>query len=148
MKITQLITALTLCYLLPAAYASSNIPTCEQVATQVAQQQRVPAPELLSILRSLNHDQRLPNQFVTKKQAYAAGWQPGSSLWSVLPGKSIGGDRFGNRERQLPAGQYFEADLDYQGKKRNAKRLVFQPNGKRFITVDHYQNFAEIPACQ
>ncbi|QLI82807.1 ribonuclease [Chitinibacter fontanus] len=148
MKIKHLITMLTLLGVPLLAYASANTPSCEQVAMQVAQQQQVSAPELLSILHSLNHYQRLPEKFVTKKQAYAAGWQPGSSLWSVLPGKSIGGDHFGNRERRLPAGQYYEADLDYQGKKRNAKRLVFQPSGKRFITVDHYQNFSEIPACQ
>ena len=44
---------------------------------------------------------RLPSNFVTKKEAEAAGWQ-GGPLDKVLPGKCIGGDYFGNYEGQLP----------------------------------------------
>lgn len=122
--------------------------TCEQLAQTIAQQNPVPAAELAMILNSLNKTQRLPDQFVTKKQAKNAGWQPGESLWLSMPGKSIGGDRFGNREEKLPEGRYFEADLDYQGKKRNAKRLVYQTPGARYITTDHYKTFIEVPQCR
>ncbi|XLM21567.1 ribonuclease, partial [Chromobacterium piscinae] len=71
---------------------------------------------------SLDRDGRLPDKFVTKRQAQDAGWKPGRSLWSVagLQGKSIGGDRFGNYEKRLPAGQWQEADLNYKGGKRGA----------------------------
>lgn len=31
-----------------------------------------------------------------------------------------------------PAGRWQEADLDYRGGKRNAKRLVFAGSGRRF----------------
>ena len=44
-----------------------------------------------------------------------------------LHGKRMGGDRFGNRERQLPDGQWREADLGYYGGRRSAQRLVFHP---------------------
>jgi hypothetical protein len=129
--------------------SASFAASCQQVAQTIAQQKSVPAAELSDILYSLNRTQRLPEKFVTKKQAKNAGWQPGDSLWQTQPGKSIGGDRFNNREQRLPHGNYFEADLDYQGKKRNAKRFIYtQNNAARYITTDHYATFTEVPACQ
>lgn len=128
--------------------SSSLAATCQQVAHTISQQKPIPAQELATILDSLNQNQRLPDYFVTKKQAKNAGWQPGDSLWTALPGKSMGGDRFGNREERLPEGRYFEADLGYQGKKRNAKRFVYQISGTRYITTDHYATFLEVPPCQ
>jgi hypothetical protein len=66
---------------------------------------RLDTAELGSVLQALEQTGRLPDQFIPKRQAQA-GWQPGRSLWSVpaLQGKSIGGDRFGNYEKQLPKG--------------------------------------------
>ena len=128
--------------------SASFAASCQQVASTIAQQKSLPAAELTDILDALNRNQHLPEKFVTKKQAKNAGWQPGNSLWQTQPGKSIGGDRFGNREQRLPRGNYFEADLDYQGKKRNAKRFVYQSSGARYITTDHYATFTEVPACQ
>lgn len=108
--------------------------------------------ELTAILNALNttRNARLPDNFITKRAANVDGWQRGHDLWEapLLKGKSIGGDRFGNRERQLPGGKWREADLDYKGGHRGAKRLVFSYQGQRFITVDHYQTYTEIPACQ
>ena len=43
----------------------------------------------------------LPPNFITKKEAQAAGWS-GGALDRVLPGMCIGGDRFGNYEGLLP----------------------------------------------
>ena len=40
---------------------------------------------------------KLPENFITKKEAKALGWE-GGSLEPYAPGKSIGGDRFGNYE--------------------------------------------------
>jgi ribonuclease T1 len=124
--------------------------SCQSVAENINRQLHpsTNTGELSEILASLNQQNRLPTKFVTKREAQAAGWRPGSSLWQSMPGKSIGGDRFGNRENRLPRGQYQEADLDYQGGKRGAKRIVFSKNGPRFITVDHYQTFTEVPSCQ
>ncbi|WP_373975690.1 ribonuclease [Chitinibacter sp. SCUT-21] len=145
MKIQRIILSLLANCIAANLYAA--MPSCNEIAQRIAHEKHIPAAELSSILASLNQFKRLPDQFVTKRVAQAAGWRPGESLWDSLPGKSIGGDRFGNREQRLPKGHYFEADLDYQGKKRNAKRIVFQNPGKRYITIDHYNTFTEIPAC-
>ena len=89
----------------------------------------------------------LPKNFITKRQARALGWQ-GGPLEPYAPGKSIGGDRFGNYERRLPAlsvGFYKECDIDTKGKPRGAKRLVFTSKGKRiYYTEDHYKTFKEV----
>ena len=102
----------------------------------------------LEAVEALESDRRLPPRFVTKDQAERLGWRPGSDLWKVAPGKSIGGDRFGNREGQLPAAsgrRFFEADLDYGGGARGAKRLVWSSDGRQWVTVDHYRSFREVP---
>jgi len=132
------------------AYATS----CEQVAAAVNKRltARIDQRELTDVLRTLNRtdNRRLPPKFVTKREARERGWKPGRDLWSVpgLRGASIGGDHFRNREDRLPAGKWREADLDYQGGRRGGKRLVFSGDGRRFITVDHYRTFMEIPLCQ
>ncbi|WP_312901709.1 ribonuclease domain-containing protein, partial [Chryseobacterium taichungense] len=58
------------------------------------------------------------------------------------PGKAIGGDRFGNREKSLPEGMsYFEADVNYHCGNRNGDRIVFTENGDVYLTKDHYKSF-------
>ena len=89
----------------------------------------------------------LPSTFITKKEAKALGWEGGDSLGKLAPGKSIGGDRFGNYEGQLPdekGRKYTECDIDYKGKKRNAKRIVFSNDGLIFYTDDHYKTFEQL----
>lgn len=108
---------------------------------------KVDAAELAEVLASLNRKGQLPAKFISKREARAAGWTPGSNLWQALPGRSIGGDRFGNYEKNLPPGRYSEADLDYQGGKRGTKRIVFS-DSRRFVTVDHYRTFREAPPCR
>ena len=86
----------------------------------------------------------LPKNYITKAQARALGWS-GGPLEPFAPGKSIGGDRFGNYERRLPAGRYKECDIDTRGRPRGAKRLVFTVGGERiYYTADHYTTFEEI----
>ena len=85
----------------------------------------------------------LPRNFITKSQARALGWR-GGPLESYAPGKSIGGDRFGNYERRLPPGSYRECDIDTRGKPRGAKRLVFTPRRRVYYTDDHYKTFKEV----
>ncbi len=130
---------------------SVSAATCNSVAAGVNArlQPHVDTLELAEILTTLNATQRLPNKFVTKREAINSGWRRGQDLWDApaLRGKSIGGDRFSNFERQLPAGQWREADLDYKGGHRGAKRLVFSVQGRRFVTVDHYQTYTEVPTC-
>jgi hypothetical protein len=97
-------------------------------------------------LDSLERTGRLPDRYLTREAAIRLGWKPGHDLWAVAPGRSIGGDAFANRERQLPAGlRYREADLDYRGGPRGAKRLIIGSDGRRWVTVDHYQSFHLVP---
>ena len=130
--------------------------TCESAVQELngMLQPKIDEAELVDILRSLNRtgNRHLPSKFVTKREAKEAGWRPGQNLWASreLRGKSLGGDRFGNYERKLPNGRrkWREADLDYRGGHRGPKRLIFSTDGRRVITVDHYQTFKEVPACR
>ena len=85
----------------------------------------------------------LPDYYVTKSEAKKNGWVPSKgNLCEVLPGKAIGGDKFSNREKQLPKdGQYYEADVNYNCGNRNADRIVFTKEGDVYLTKDHYRSF-------
>ncbi|MBQ9264532.1 MAG: peptidoglycan-binding protein [Clostridia bacterium] len=91
---------------------------------------------------------QLPPNYITKQEAQSLGWVASyGNLWEVAPGKSIGGDRFGNYEGQLPVKygrRYFECDIDFDGSFRNAKRIIFSNDGLIFYTEDHYNTFEEI----
>lgn len=135
---------------IPSAHAAS----CREAVHALNQhlQPKIDETELASMLDALNesHNAQLPEKFVTKRQAQQTGWRPGRDLWNVpaLRFKSIGGDHFGNREGSLPRGNWREADLDYRGGHRGAKRLLFSRDGLRRVTVDHYQTFIEVPLCR
>ena len=87
---------------------------------------------------------RLPDNFITKKEAEKLGW-PGGSLVPYAPGMCIGGNRFGNYEKLLPEAKgrtYTECDIDTLGaSKRGAKRIVFSNDGLIYYTDDHYESF-------
>jgi len=87
----------------------------------------------------------LPSNFITKEEAKKRGWIASeNNLGKVCPGCSIGGDSFGNREGLLPkksGRKYYECDIDFSGKKRNAKRIVFSNDGLIYYTDDHYKSF-------
>lgn len=135
---------------MPAVQAAS----CRETAHALNQRlwPKIDETELANMLDMLNESRnaQLPGKFVTKRQAQQSGWRPGKDLWSIpaLQFKSIGGDYFGNREGRLPHGNWREADLDYQGGHRGAKRLLFSREGLRRVTVDHYQTFVEVPPCR
>ena len=86
----------------------------------------------------------LPENFITKKQAQALGWE-GGSLEPYAPGKCIGGSHFGNYEGVLPEKDgrtYTECDIDTLGaSKRGTKRIVFSNDGLIYYTEDHYETF-------
>ena len=90
----------------------------------------------------------LPDNFITKKEAQALGWDSRYNYVSdVAPGKSIGGDYFGNYEGQLPkekGRRYYEADCYYTKGKRNAYRVIFSNDGLVFYTDDHYTTFTQL----
>ncbi len=63
----------------------------------------------------------------------------------IAPGKSLGGDRFGNYEKKLPKGSYRECDVNYKGGARGAERLVYSnKDAVVYYTADHYKSFVRI----
>ena len=91
---------------------------------------------------------RLPGNYITKAQAAELGFDNRqTTLDEVAPGRSIGGDRFGNYEGLLPAAPgrtWRECDIDYRGGTRGAKRIVFSNDGLIYYTADHYKTFERL----
>ena len=87
----------------------------------------------------------LPQNYLTKQEAKALGWAASQgNLWEVAEGKSIGGDRFGNREGLLPEADgrtWYECDVNYMGGFRGAERLLYSRDGLIYYTDDHYASF-------
>ncbi len=100
------------------------------------------APEVAAYIHAYGH---LPDNYITKKEAEELGWN-GGSLEPYAPGKSIGGDRFGNYEGLLPGKKgrkYYECDIDTPGKStRGAKRIIYSDDGLIYYTDDHYASFS------
>ncbi|CAI0815754.1 ribonuclease domain-containing protein [Serratia ficaria] len=120
-------------------------------ATQGQQQQQQGIDRLTQqqrVVSYLQQHQRLPDYYLTKKQAREQGWDPrDGNLCSVLPGRAIGGDRFSNREGRLPGARnrvWREADINYQCGRRGADRLLYSSDGLIFVTRDHYKNFIRV----
>lgn len=98
--------------------------------------------EVAAYLHEFDH---LPNNYITKTEAKDLGWvSKEGNLYKVAPGKSIGGDYFGNHEGILPkekGRQYYECDIDTDGTYRGSKRIVYSNDGLIYYTEDHYTTF-------
>ncbi|CFR10334.1 putative ribonuclease [Yersinia frederiksenii] len=98
-----------------------------------------------SVVEYLQKHHRLPDFYITKQQARQKGWDPKEgNLCQVLPGRAIGGDRFSNRERQLPEAKgrnWREADVNYRCGHRGSDRLLYSNDGLIYLTQDHYKHF-------
>ena len=90
----------------------------------------------------------LPDNYITKAEAEKLGWVSSKGdLWKVAYGKSVGGSRFGNYEGSLPkkkGRKYYECDIDFDGKYRNAKRIIYSDDGLIYYTGDHYKTFEQL----
>lgn len=89
---------------------------------------------------------KLPSNYITKKEAQALGWH-GGPLKNYAPGKSIGGDVFGNRQHVLPDSKdkYIECDINANGTSRGAERIVYNTGDfSVYYTDDHYNSFEEV----
>lgn len=88
---------------------------------------------------------KLPKNFITKRKAFDLGWEANKgNLWDVSDKMSIGGDKFGNREKRLPIKEgrtYYECDINYEGGYRGPERLVYSDDGFIYYTEDHYDSF-------
>ena len=90
----------------------------------------------------------LPQNFITKNKAQNLGWNNrAGNLDEVAPGCSIGGDRFGNYEGQLPdkkGRKWTECDINFTGGYRQGERIVFSNDGLIYYTGDHYNTFTQL----
>ena len=130
----------------PAAPPEADAPPEEEEAPFVTEGESYSDKDhVAAYLRAFG---KLPPNYITKREAQALGWDNRlGNLWQVAPGKSIGGDRFGNYEGQLPTAsgrKYFECDIDFDGGYRNSKRIIFSSDGLIFYTEDHYTTFEVI----
>lgn len=113
---------------------TSSVPVIEESGSYYS---------LEDVVRYLDEYGHLPDNYITKSEARALGWE-GGSVEEYMEGAAIGGDRFGNREGLLPDGSYKEADIDTDGaSSRGAKRLIFSDDGEYYYTPDHYESFTE-----
>ena len=128
------------------------------VAPDAPQEEEIPAPEdpdwqldehgsytnKVDVALYIHTYGHLPDNFITKKEAEALGWN-GGSLEKYAPGKCIGGTYFGNYEGLLPEKKgrtYYECDIDTLGQKsRGAKRIIYSNDGLIYYTDDHYESF-------
>ena len=154
-----LLSALLVCVLALAAAAYSRLAGTDGADTAQTpaatadsgagrQEETGPITEPQAIADYLFAHGELPDNFITKDEAKALGWDSSRNYVSdVAPGKSIGGDRFQNYERYLPKVKgriYYEADCCYTGGKRNDKRIVYSSDGHVWYTDDHYATFTEL----
>ena len=89
----------------------------------------------------------LPENYITKDEAYDLGWKSEGTLDEVAPGMSIGGDYYGNYEGVLPdepGREYHACDIDYESGNRNGKRIVYSNDGNIYYTEDHYNSFGHL----
>ena len=116
--------------------------------TKVETEFELPVTDPQQIVNYLGIYGELPENFITKNEAKDLGWDSRYNyVGEVAPGKSIGGDRFGNYEGQLPSKKgrkWYECDANYRGKKRGAERVLFSSDGLYYYTNDHYQTFTQM----
>ena len=109
---------------------------------------KLPVTDPQQIVNYLGKYGRLPENFITKKEAQALGWDSWYNyVGEVAPGKSLGGDYFGNYDGKLPSKKgrtWRECDANYRGKKRGAERVIFSSDGLYYYTRDHYNTFTQM----
>ena len=147
----SLILALAGCSLLPAepetqAAVTGTAEKAPAAPEALETPQAGPIIEPQAIADYLFEHGELPDNFITKQEAQALGWDTRKNYVSdVAPGKSIGGDYFGNYEGRLPKGtKYHEADCNYTGGPRGDDRIIYSADGHVYFTGDHYNTFTEL----
>lgn len=126
----------------PETQAVPESETAEETPAVVEDGKYTSKDEVALYIHQFGH---LPDNYISKGKAQSLGWvNKEGNLWKVAPGKSIGGDYFGNYEEALPkkkGRKYYECDIDFDGKYRNAKRILFSNDGLIYYTDDHYETF-------
>ncbi len=121
---------------------ASDVSSSSGAITVTEDGEYITKDEVALYIHTYNH---LPSNFITKNEATELGWiSSKGNLGKVAPGKSIGGDKFGNREGLLPKKKgrtYYECDINFDGTFRNGERIVFSDDGLIYYTGDHYESF-------
>lgn len=90
----------------------------------------------------------LPCNYITKAEAKELGWTAKKdNLGEVMPGCSIGGDKFQNREKLLPAKKgrtWYECDINAIDGKRSDERIVYSNDGLIYYTPDAFESFIKL----
>ena len=131
------------------------VPTEEPVPFPEPEPEPTPEPEDVTedgeysspeeVAEYLHRFGHLPGNYISKREAQDLGWNSREgNLWEVAPGKSIGGDSFGNREGLLPQGRYHECDVNFDGGFRGSERLIYGEDGSIWYTSDHYESFTQL----
>lgn len=123
-------------------------PKASKTQDQASDNAQAPLTSFKGVSDYIRQHHTLPDNFITKKEAEGLGWIASKgNLNKVAPGKSIGGDRFGNREGLLPKAKnrvWYEADINYKKGPRGADRILFSSDGLMYMTTDHYKSFTDI----
>ena len=160
-KIIRLFVILLAAILLLSSCTASALETAKKkktTATPVVTATPTAVPEVTATPGPMDEAQRLadyifehgelPDNFITKKEAQARGWQDQYQyVGDIEPGLCIGGDYFGNYERKLPVvkgRKYYEADCFYHGGPRDKYRIIYSTDGHVWFTGDHYNTFVEL----
>lgn len=120
----------------------------EEAEEQTEVEFELPVTDPQQIVNYLARYGELPENFITKKEAQALGWNRNYNyLGDVAPGKSIGGDRFGNYEGSLPSKKgrvWYECDANYRGSGRGPERVLYSSDGLYYYSDDHYKTFTRM----
>lgn len=97
----------------------------------------------------LYYKQKLPEYYITKKQAKSLGWKDKQgNLAEVAPNKMIGFEPYKNKDGHLPSApgrEWYKADISYtSGYRSDCDRILYSNDGLIFVTCDHYKTFYEI----
>jgi len=126
----------------------ANQPQSSEAVEAQKESSQAPLTSFKDVSDYIREHHTLPDNFITKKEAEQLGWVAAEgNLHQVAPGKSIGGDRFGNREGLLPKAKdrvWYEADINYKKGTRGADRILYSNDGLIYMTTDHYKTFKNI----
>ncbi len=132
----------------PIALAAAVATSIDVVAADYPVQEGAAYASMEEVAVYLATYMRLPDNYLTKRQAEALGWDNrAGNLGEVAAGMSIGGDRFGNYEQRLPdaAGRrWTECDINFDGDYRGGERIVYSNDGLIYYSANHYQSFTQI----
>ncbi|MBS1204073.1 MAG: ribonuclease [Proteobacteria bacterium] len=144
---------------LTAVPAYADLPQCSAVVQaanqQLAEQNKRTVQDvnkLTDLLKTLNRDNVLPTEYITREQAIKLGWsgKAEDSLWSVwvLNKKVLGGDPWTGK----PApgkGKWYSADVDSVRGLHSSKHLIYSPESTtRYLSTDNDATTVMLPPCQ